>query len=137
MEFARLKAYTARTVGRTSLEVEKGMEKPENAWLKQVPSVVGVGGGVPIKAGTETIGGVGVSLSEIRSGYNDGAIRRGRAAQECDPPPGQASLAVSLCPTRHVFWCRCNIAGTSEARAADACGYRKFRPLGVNVRIGR
>ena len=61
MEFARLKAYTARTVGRTSLEVEKGMEKPENAWLKQVPSVVGVGGGVPIKAGNETIGGVGVS----------------------------------------------------------------------------
>ena len=40
VEFARLKAYTARTVGRTSLEVEKGMEKPENAWLKQVPSVV-------------------------------------------------------------------------------------------------
>src|SRR4051795_5075736 len=36
----RLKAYTARTVGRTSLEVEKGMEKPENAWLKHVPNVV-------------------------------------------------------------------------------------------------
>jgi uncharacterized protein GlcG (DUF336 family) len=61
VEFARLKAYTARTVGRTSLEVEKGMEKPENAWLKHVPNVVAVGGGVPIKAGTETIGGVGVS----------------------------------------------------------------------------
>src|SRR3954465_7334843 len=61
MEFARLKAYTARTVGRTSLEVEKGMEKPENAWLKHVPNVVAVGGGVPIKAGTEPIGGVGVS----------------------------------------------------------------------------
>src|SRR5436190_16040158 len=61
MEFARLKAYTARTVSRTSLEVENGMEKPENAWLKHVPNVVAVGGGVPIKAGTETIGGVGVS----------------------------------------------------------------------------
>jgi len=33
----------------------------ENAWLKQVPNVVAVGGGVPIKAGTETIGGAGVS----------------------------------------------------------------------------
>jgi uncharacterized protein GlcG (DUF336 family) len=33
----------------------------ENAWLKHVPNVVAVGGGVPIKAGTETIGGVGVS----------------------------------------------------------------------------
>ena len=61
VEFARLKAYTARTVGRTSLEVEKGMERPENAWLKHVPNVVAVGGGVPIKAGTETIGGAGVS----------------------------------------------------------------------------
>ena len=61
MEFARLKAYTARTLGRTSLEVEKGMEKPANAWLKQIPNVVGIGGGVPIRAGTETIGGVGVS----------------------------------------------------------------------------
>jgi uncharacterized protein GlcG (DUF336 family) len=29
--------------------------------LKHVPNVVAVGGGVPIKAGTETIGGVGVS----------------------------------------------------------------------------
>src|SRR4051794_19114065 len=61
-----------------------------------------------------------VSLSEIRSGYNDGAIRRGSAAAECYLSPGQASLAVSLWPTRDVSWCRCNIAGTSEARAADA-----------------
>jgi uncharacterized protein GlcG (DUF336 family) len=61
MEFARLKAYTSRTQGQTSLEVQKRMEKPENAWLKQIPNVVGIGGGVPIKAGTETIGGVGVS----------------------------------------------------------------------------
>jgi uncharacterized protein GlcG (DUF336 family) len=29
--------------------------------MKHVPNVVGVGGGVPIKVGTETIGGVGVS----------------------------------------------------------------------------
>jgi uncharacterized protein GlcG (DUF336 family) len=61
MEFARLKAYTSRTRGQTSLEVQKLMEKPENAWIKQIPNVVGIGGGVPIKAGNETIGGVGVS----------------------------------------------------------------------------
>jgi uncharacterized protein GlcG (DUF336 family) len=61
MEFARLKAYTSRTRGQTSLEVQKLMEKPENAWLKQIPNVVGIGGGVPIKVGSETIGGVGVS----------------------------------------------------------------------------
>ena len=61
MEFARLKAYTSRTRGHTSLEVQKLMEKPENAWLKQIPNVIGIGGGVPIKVGSETIGGVGVS----------------------------------------------------------------------------
>jgi uncharacterized protein GlcG (DUF336 family) len=41
MEFARLKAYTSRTQGQTSLEVQKRMEKPENAWLKQIPNVIG------------------------------------------------------------------------------------------------
>jgi uncharacterized protein GlcG (DUF336 family) len=61
MEFARLKAYTARTRGQTSLEVMKLMEKPENSWIKQIPNVVGIGGGVSIKAGNEVIGAVGVS----------------------------------------------------------------------------
>jgi uncharacterized protein GlcG (DUF336 family) len=61
MEFARLKAYTARTRGQTSLEVMKLIEKPENSWIKQIPNVVGIGGGVPIKAGNEVIGAVGVS----------------------------------------------------------------------------
>jgi uncharacterized protein GlcG (DUF336 family) len=61
VEFSRLKAYTSRTRGQTSLEVQKLMEKPENAWIKQVPNVVGIGGGVPIKVGNEVIGAVGVS----------------------------------------------------------------------------
>jgi uncharacterized protein GlcG (DUF336 family) len=39
----------------------KQMEDPAFAFLRQIPNVVGIGGGVPIKAGTETIGGVGVS----------------------------------------------------------------------------
>jgi uncharacterized protein GlcG (DUF336 family) len=34
---------------------------PANAYLRQIPNVVAVGGGVPIKAGNEVIGGVGVS----------------------------------------------------------------------------
>jgi uncharacterized protein GlcG (DUF336 family) len=34
---------------------------PANAYLRQIPNVVGVGGGVPIKVGNETVGGVGVS----------------------------------------------------------------------------
>src|SRR5207247_4378803 len=45
MEFARLKAYTARTRGQTSLEVKNLTDKPETADLKQVRSVVAVGAG--------------------------------------------------------------------------------------------
>jgi uncharacterized protein GlcG (DUF336 family) len=61
MEFARLKAYTARTRGQTSLATQKQMEDPAFGFLRQIPQIVGVGGGVPIKAGNELIGGVGVS----------------------------------------------------------------------------
>jgi uncharacterized protein GlcG (DUF336 family) len=61
MEFARMKAYTARTRNQTSLQTMKLLEDPANAFIRQIPNVVGVGGGVPIKAGAETIGGVGVS----------------------------------------------------------------------------
>src|SRR5881227_1126756 len=53
-----------------------------------------------------------VSVSEIRSGRNDGAIRREPAAKECCRSPGQTSSAVS--------GCRCNIVGTRPAHAADA-----------------
>jgi uncharacterized protein GlcG (DUF336 family) len=61
MEFARMKAYTARTRNQTSLQTMKLLEDPANAYIRQIPNVVGVGGGVPIRAGTETIGAVGVS----------------------------------------------------------------------------
>ena len=58
---ARLKAYTSRTRGQTSLEFMKLTADPANAYLKQIPNMVAVGGGVPIKAGNEVIGAVGVS----------------------------------------------------------------------------
>src|SRR3984893_17804743 len=61
MEFSRLKAYTSRTRGQTSLEIMKLVSDPANAYLRQIPNVVAVGGGVPIKVGNEVIGGVGVS----------------------------------------------------------------------------
>jgi uncharacterized protein GlcG (DUF336 family) len=61
MEFSRLKAYTARTRNQTSLQTMKLLEDPSNAFIRQIPGVVGVGGGVPIRAGTEVIGAVGVS----------------------------------------------------------------------------
>jgi len=61
MEFARKKAYTARTRGMTSAEFKKVTETPATAYLLQIPDVVGVAGGVPIKVGNVTIGAVGVS----------------------------------------------------------------------------
>ena len=61
MEFGRLKAYTSRTRGQTSLEFMKLTSDPNNAYLKQIPNTVAVGGGVPIRAGNEVIGAVGVS----------------------------------------------------------------------------
>src|ERR1700754_116086 len=61
MEFSRLKAYTARTRNQTSLQTMKLLEDPANAFIRQIPNVVRVGGGVPIRAGNEPIGGVGVS----------------------------------------------------------------------------
>jgi len=61
VEFSRLKAYTARIRNQTSLQVMKLLEDPANGYMRQVPGLVGVGGGVPIHAGNEVIGGVGVS----------------------------------------------------------------------------
>src|SRR5215831_16132198 len=48
MDFARMKAYTARTRNQTSLATMKQMEDPAFGFLRQIPNVVGVGGGVPI-----------------------------------------------------------------------------------------
>jgi uncharacterized protein GlcG (DUF336 family) len=61
LEFARKKAYTARTRGQTSLEFMKLTDNPASAYLRQIPDVVAVAGGVPIKIGNATIGAVGVS----------------------------------------------------------------------------
>ena len=61
LELARLKAYTADTNPRdqTSLQFRKSSE--ERSYLKQIPGIVFIGGGVPIMLGDEVIGAVGVS----------------------------------------------------------------------------
>jgi uncharacterized protein GlcG (DUF336 family) len=61
LEFSRLKGYTARTRGQTSQDFMKLTMEPANAYLRQIPGVVAVAGGVPIKVGNEVIGAVGVS----------------------------------------------------------------------------
>lgn len=61
MEFSRMKAYTSRTRGQTTLEFKAATATPETDGPRQIPGLVTVGGGVPIKLGNETIGGIGVS----------------------------------------------------------------------------
>src|SRR4029078_2063538 len=65
LEFARLKAYTALTNprGMTSLEFRLLTDDPARgkSYLKQIPGVVAVGGGIPIRAGNDVVGAVGVS----------------------------------------------------------------------------
>lgn len=51
----------ARTRNQTSLEFAAATASGDAAALRQIPGVIAIGGGVPIKVGTETIGAVGVS----------------------------------------------------------------------------
>ena len=59
------KAYTARTFQRPSAETAKQLESGNAVVRQQVtlPNVIAIPGGVPIKVGNDTIGGVGLSGS--------------------------------------------------------------------------
>jgi uncharacterized protein GlcG (DUF336 family) len=61
VEFARKKAYTARVRNQTSLEFMTFTDNPANAGLRQIPDVVAIGGGVPLRISGVAIGAVGVS----------------------------------------------------------------------------
>ncbi|MEX2128666.1 MAG: heme-binding protein [Xanthobacteraceae bacterium] len=61
IEIARRKALTARMFNRTTIEFVKWTEAPALAGLREVADVISLGGGVPIRAGNELIGGIGVS----------------------------------------------------------------------------
>jgi uncharacterized protein GlcG (DUF336 family) len=65
MENARRKAYTAMTFKQTTAEYAKKLADPNSVAHQQVtlPNVVAIPGGVPIKAGNDVIGGVGLSGS--------------------------------------------------------------------------
>jgi uncharacterized protein GlcG (DUF336 family) len=61
IELAGRKAYTARTFGRTSWEWAQRTETGAVAGQRELAEVIPLQGGVPIKVGEETIGGVGLS----------------------------------------------------------------------------
>ena len=62
VELAQRKAYTARIFRQTTREfVERIINNPRSQGLKDTTGALASLGGVPIKVGEETIGGVGVS----------------------------------------------------------------------------
>jgi len=64
IELAQRKAYTARTFGRPSAEwAERTGAGSELEGQRQLEHVIALRGGLPIKVGDDTIGGVGVSGS--------------------------------------------------------------------------
>jgi uncharacterized protein GlcG (DUF336 family) len=60
IELARRKAYTAETFGRPTIEWAKRTETQLQG-QRALTDVIPLQGGVPIKVGNETIGGVGLS----------------------------------------------------------------------------
>lgn len=62
-EMARRKAFTARVFRSTTLDFQKRTMDPAFAAQRNVPDILALGGGVPILAGKDIIGGVGSSGS--------------------------------------------------------------------------
>src|SRR5581483_678932 len=63
-EGAERKAYTARTFSQPSADFVKRLsDRPDTVGSRQYTRVLALGGGLPIKAGNEVIGAVGVSGS--------------------------------------------------------------------------
>ena len=61
IELSRRKAYTARTFRQTTEEFRIRTEQPESSGLRTLPGMIWAAGGVPIKIGDDTVGGLGVS----------------------------------------------------------------------------
>ena len=78
IEMARRKAYTARIFRITTLEFrERTKSDQPAAGQRDVTDMLALGGGVPIKAGDETIGGVASSGSGQET--DDGCAKAGIA----------------------------------------------------------
>ena len=64
MENARRKAYTARTFRMTTQAfIDEMKTRPVRREQTTLPNVIAINGGVPIKAGNDVLGGIGLSGS--------------------------------------------------------------------------
>ena len=77
-EMARRKAYTARMFRTTTLEFQKRTSESNYAAQRDIADILALGGGVPIQAGTDVIGGVGSSGSSQET--DDACAKAGIAA---------------------------------------------------------
>ena len=84
IEFARMKAYTREPATRRRWNSSRRRQARTECCCARFPGVVAIGGGVPIKAGTETIGAVGMSAAGLRQGRSlcQGRHRQGRIQLE-------------------------------------------------------
>jgi uncharacterized protein GlcG (DUF336 family) len=80
-EMSRRKAYTARMFRTSTMEFQKRTADPLYAAQRDVADILALGGGVPIQAGTDVIGGVGSSGS---SQPQDDACARAGVAKVAD-----------------------------------------------------
>jgi uncharacterized protein GlcG (DUF336 family) len=81
LEMSRRKAYTARMFRTTTLEFQKRTEDPAYTPQREITDMLALGGGVPITAGNEVIGGVGSSGS---SQTQDDACAKAGVARVAD-----------------------------------------------------
>ncbi|HMI97174.1 MAG TPA: heme-binding protein [Micropepsaceae bacterium] len=80
-EMSRRKAYTARMFRRSTLEwAKRTHDDPSIAAQRDLPDVLALAGGVPIKMGEETIGAVGSAGSTLEQ--DDTCARTGAAKAE-------------------------------------------------------
>ncbi len=80
-EMSRRKAYTARMFRRSTLEwAKRTQEDPSIAPQRDLPDVLALAGGIPIKMGEETIGAVGSAGSTLEQ--DDSCARIGAAKAE-------------------------------------------------------
>lgn len=81
-EMARRKAYTARMFRTTTLEFQKRTaDNPQYAGQRNLPDILALSGGVPIKLGDETIGAVGSAGSTLEQ---DDACAKAGVAKVAD-----------------------------------------------------